>query len=78
MQSRSPAASASTIPQCQRVCSDLAFLGVELDAQANAAATGDGRVSVHAAGSAVEVWVLPTDEGRVAAESAVAYLGVVA
>lgn len=61
-----------------RVCSDLAFLGVELDAQANAAATGDGRVSVHAAGSAVEVWVLPTDEGRVAAESAVAYLGVVA
>ena len=60
-----------------RVCGDLGYLGVRLDEQANAAATGDARVSVHAAGSLVEVWVLPTDEGRVAAESAVALLGVV-
>ena len=60
-----------------RVCGDLAFLGVRLEAQANAAATGDDRVPVHAAGSPVEIWVLPTDEGRVAAESAIALLRVV-
>jgi acetate kinase len=32
--------------------------------------------AVHAAGSAVEVWVVPTDEGRVAARDALALLGV--
>ena len=59
-----------------RVCDDLGYLGVRLDAQANAAATRDARVPIHAAGSTAEIWVLPTDEGRVAAESAVALLGV--
>ncbi len=59
------------------VCDGLGYLGVRLDPQANAAATSDARVSIHAPDSSVEVWVLPTDEGRLAAESAVALLGVV-
>lgn len=60
-----------------KVCADLAYLGVRLDEQANAVATRDARVAIHCADSTVEIWVLPTDEGRVAAESAVSLLGVV-
>jgi acetate kinase len=52
----------------------LAFAGVRLDAQANAAARGDAVAPVHASDSAVEVWVVPTDEGRVAAQAAFALL----
>jgi len=52
----------------------LAFAGVRLDPQANAAARGDAAVPIHRADSAVEVWVVPTDEGRVAARSAFALL----
>jgi acetate kinase len=52
----------------------LAWLGVQLDAQANRQAVGDAVVPVHAASSAVEVWVIPTDEGRVAAQEACALL----
>jgi acetate kinase len=48
----------------------LAFAGVRLNAAANVAAHGDSVVPIHAAGSAVEVWVVPTDEGRVAAQAA--------
>ena len=54
------------------VCASFAFAGVQLDAAANAAATGDAVCAVHAAGSDAEVWVVPTDEGRVAARSAFA------
>lgn len=57
------------------VCRGLGYLGVKLDVAANAGATGSARIAVHAPDSAVEVWVIPTDEGRVAAESAVALLG---
>lgn len=53
----------------------LHFLGVTIDPQANAAATGDTIRPIHAADSAVEVWVVPTDEGRVAAQAAWALLG---
>ena len=42
--------------------------------EANAAARGDAVVPVHASDSAVEVWVVPTDEGRVAAKAAFALL----
>ena len=53
----------------------LHFLGVTIDPQANAAATGDTIRPIHAADSAVEVWVVPTDEGRVAAQAAWALVG---
>jgi acetate kinase len=50
----------------------LGYLGVRLDAAANRAADGSRAAAIHAADSAVEVWVVPTDEGRVAARDAVA------
>jgi acetate kinase len=53
----------------------LAWLGVQLDPVAHAAATGDAVHAIHAPGSAVEVWVVPTDEGSVAAHDAAALLG---
>jgi len=52
------------------VCDRLAFLGVNLDHARNARATGDQAVSLHAADSSVEVWMVPTDEGLVAAQAA--------
>jgi acetate kinase len=57
-----------------QVCAGLAFLGVRIDAAANAAATGDAISPVHAQDSPVQVWVVPTDEGRVAAREAAALL----
>ena len=50
----------------------LAFLGVRVDAAANSAADGSCAVPIHAADSTVEVWVVPTDEGLVAARDALA------
>ena len=57
------------------VCRRLAWLGVQIDAAANAAAVGGEARAIHAADSAVEVWVVPTDEGSVAASDAAALLG---
>ncbi|HJV52884.1 MAG TPA: acetate/propionate family kinase [Noviherbaspirillum sp.] len=54
----------------KRVCNALSYLGVRIDEQANRAATGDAIATVHTSGSAVEIWVVPTDEGRVAAQDA--------
>jgi acetate kinase len=54
-----------------RACADLAYLGVRIDAAANRAAVGNTTAPIHAADSSVEVWVVPTDEGRVAAGDAV-------
>jgi acetate kinase len=51
-------------------CQGLAWLGVELDLDLNLKATGNAAMAIHAAGSRVEVWVVPTDEGRVAAREA--------
>ena len=57
--SSSPPASASTRrPVREAVCRDAAWLGVELDAAANAA--GGPRISTVA--SRVAAWVIPTDE----------------
>jgi acetate kinase len=50
----------------------LAFLGVRVDAAANQAADGSAMVSIHASDSRVEVWVVPTDEGLIAARDALA------
>lgn len=54
--------------------SRLTWLGTRPDAAANRAAIGDRVAAIHAAGSPVEVWVIPTDEGRVAARAAFALL----
>ena len=57
-----------------QIAAQLGWLGVRLDPERNAAARGDACAAVHADGSAVEVWVIPTDEGRVAADQALALL----
>jgi acetate kinase len=50
-----------------RICSRLAFLGVELDEAANQAATGDGEIAV--AGSRVRVAVVVSREELVIARA---------
>lgn len=52
------------------VAAALAHLGARIDADANRSADGRGVVPVHAADSAVELWVVPTESGRVAAADA--------
>ncbi|MEY4083265.1 MAG: hypothetical protein RL483_634 [Pseudomonadota bacterium] len=56
------------------VCQGLTYLGIQLDPESNARASGDAMMAIHAPDSSVEVWVVPTDEGRVAAESALGLL----
>jgi acetate kinase len=56
------------------VAARLAYLGVKLDEARNQTAVSDAVMSIHHADSAVEVWVVPTDEGRVAAREAAALL----
>ena len=48
----------------------LAWLGVEIDPVLNQQATGDQVLAIHTSASSVEVWVVPTDEGTVAAQEA--------
>ena len=57
-----------------QVCQALQWLGVQIDPVRNLQACGDDILSVHAVGSSVEIWVIPTDEGRVAAREAAALL----
>ena len=52
------------------VCAKLSYLGIRLDRKINAQTDGLQSVSLHSPDSLVEVWVVPTDEGRVAAMSA--------
>ena len=52
------------------VCTRLAYMGVQIDEDRNLQATGDTVTAIHATNSSVEVWVVPTDEGRVAAREA--------
>ena len=54
----------------------LAWVGVRLNPHANTSANGSQVEAIHAADSAVEVWVVPTDEGRVAARAAWELIGV--
>ncbi len=58
---------ALTRAQC---CEQLQWLGVQINPERNAAASGDEVCAIHADGSSVEIWVIPTDEGRVAAQEA--------
>ena len=54
----------------QEVCDRLAYLGVVVDPVRNRQATGESVAALHAPESRVEVWVIPTDEGQVAAREA--------
>ena len=54
------------------VCTRLGFLGVRLDEALNQQAVGEKVMAIHLPTSTVEVWVIPTDEGRVAAREAAA------
>ena len=54
----------------ESVCTGLTHLGLRMDPKANRQATGSETVPIHTKDSKVEIWVVPTDEGRVAAESA--------
>ena len=58
----------------QQVCDALTFLGIHIDAERNAKALGDSVSAIHADNSTIEVWVVPTDEGRVAAQDALAFV----
>ena len=56
------------------VCEALAWMGLQLDPERNQSARGDTITPVHAHDSRVEIWVIPTDEGRVAAQQALTWL----
>lgn len=53
-----------------QVCACLGYLGVRLDESRNQKATGEAIMAIHAVDSPVQVWVVPTDEGSVAAREA--------
>ena len=57
-----------------QVCQALQWMGVQIDPVRNLQACGDDIWSIHAVGSIVEIWVIPTDEGRVVAREAAALL----
>ena len=56
------------------VAARLGWMGVRVDEAANRQASAGRMTPIHAPGSTVEVWVVPTDEGRVAAGDAAALL----
>ena len=56
------------------VCQRLTYLGLALDVEKNSRAVGDQTMRIDAQDSKVEIWVIPTDEGRMAALSARAVL----
>jgi len=58
----------------QAVCEKLSWLGVKLDQDLNQRATQEEISKISAKDSAIEVWVVPTDEGLVAARDAQALL----
>jgi len=58
----------------EEVCKQLAWLGLHLDRQRNRQADGQSICALHAPDSAVEIWLVPTDEGQVAAREAAALL----
>ncbi len=58
------------------VAQRLAWMGVVLDPQRNAQATGNAVMAIQAPTSSIEVWVVPTDEGVVAAREAARLISV--
>ena len=57
-----------------RICRGLDFLGMSLDTDRNAAATGGAAAQISADDSPVSVWVIPTDEERQIAREVAALL----
>lgn len=57
-----------------RVCLAMTYLGIAIDGTLNKQAVGDAIQPIHSDSSSVEVWVIPTDEGRVSAQEALALL----
>ncbi len=53
-----------------QVCERLGWMGVQIDPLLNLQATANEVLAIHQPDSRVEVWVVPTDEGRVAAQEA--------
>jgi acetate kinase len=53
-----------------QVCERLAWMGIALDPVLNQQAVGAEVLAIHSADSRVQVWVVPTDEGLVAAREA--------
>lgn len=58
----------------QHVCERLEWTGLRIDRERNRQADGKHAWAVHAPDSRIEVWVIPTDEGRVAAREAAGLL----
>lgn len=58
-----------------RICAGLEFFGVTLDAAVNQSGGGKEAAQISAAGSAVSVWVIPTDEERQMAREVAEVLG---
>lgn len=58
----------------EQVCERLAWTGLRIDPLRNRQADGKHAWAVHAPDSRIEIWVIPTDEGRVAAREAAALL----
>ncbi|MFZ6754566.1 acetate/propionate family kinase [Undibacterium sp. Dicai25W] len=56
------------------VVAGLAYLGLKIDLEKNLTAHGDQIAAIHASDSQQEIWVIPTDEGRIAAMDAAAIL----
>jgi acetate kinase len=54
----------------QRVCGDAAWLDIRIDAQVNQTANGSEAKKISSSHSAVEVWVMPTNEELVIAQHA--------
>jgi acetate kinase len=52
------------------ICAGLGWFGAELDPAANAAAVGGREGRINAAGSRLELWVIPTDEELLIARDA--------
>jgi len=53
-----------------QVCERLAWMGIVIDPQFNEHAAGSRVLAIHRPESQVQVWVIPTDEGSVAAREA--------
>ncbi|PWW45643.1 acetate/propionate family kinase [Melaminivora alkalimesophila] len=56
----------------EEACAQLGWMGLRIDAARNRQV--EGACAIHAPDSRIEVWVVPTDEGRVAAREAAALL----
>ena len=52
----------------------MAWMGIAIDEDKNHCATGESVAAIHAPHSTAEVWVIPTDEGFIAARQAWALL----